>query len=369
MAILVCQCGKRLNAPGAVPGRQGKCPACGARLSVPASLEDVPHDAEPTPPVRTQRGDDDEPAGGYGLTPPANPARAGAYVQPRGKTRKRSREGTTAIDRLESGGILRRPKRPETGVRGSFRYPLWDLGGVSFLIFVPPVLWFASLMSVGLIPGYVIDQGEVTQMGALTMIAPMTCLLALTLGFAALFLGDVIVTSARGEVHHPRLPAWKPSQAVLALGRWLWAFGCGLALSVPLILLRGVPGRQSTLGAWLVTALFAALGIAYGQMALVGVLLFEDLRAVNPLTVIGALLRAGLGSIPVCLLTGLSALFICAAIPVLFRLPTLWGVLGLWVFWVVVLYLGMTVARALGLFYLRNAAKVGWFPERPRWGA
>jgi hypothetical protein len=310
-----------------------------------------------------------EPAGGYGLVPPRNPERPGAYVQARNKSARKGAHGAnTVIERLEGGGILTRPKRPESNVRGSLLYPLWDLSGISVLIVLPPVLLLASMMSIGLIPSYVIDQAEVTKMGAFTMIAPMLCLLALALGFSSLYLGDVVVTSARGEVHHPRIPPWKPSQALLSFARWTWAFGCGVALSAPLILLRGVPTRQSSLTDWLVTGLIAGLGVAYGQMALVAVLLFEDMRAVNPLTVFGALIRAGLSCIPVCTLTGLSAMLVCLAIPVLFRLPGLAAVFGLWLFWVVVLYLGMVVARALGLFYYRNAAKVGWFPDRPRWG-
>jgi hypothetical protein len=37
--ILICECGMRLKAPGAKPGRVGRCPECGRRLQVPGSPE------------------------------------------------------------------------------------------------------------------------------------------------------------------------------------------------------------------------------------------------------------------------------------------------------------------------------------------
>jgi hypothetical protein len=52
----------------------------------------------------------------------------------------------------------------------------------------------------------------------------------------------------------------------------------------------------------------------------------------------------------------------------LFRLTGLAAVLGTWLFWILALYLGMAVSRALGLFYRRHAARLGWFPERLQWG-
>ena len=37
VTILVCACGKRVRAPGARPGRVGRCPACGRSLKAPAA--------------------------------------------------------------------------------------------------------------------------------------------------------------------------------------------------------------------------------------------------------------------------------------------------------------------------------------------
>src|SRR5204863_9290224 len=58
--ILVCDCGMRMRAPGAVPGRVGRCPQCGGRLRVPDEF------ASP----KAKRLDEEEPAaGGYRLEP------------------------------------------------------------------------------------------------------------------------------------------------------------------------------------------------------------------------------------------------------------------------------------------------------------
>jgi hypothetical protein len=67
-------------------------------------------------------------------------------------------------------------------------------------------------------------------------------------------------------------------------------------------------------------------------------------------------------------LTAVSAVFVSLTVAFLFRLPALLGAFALWPFWIMTLYLSMTVSRALGLFYRRNAAKLGWFSERPQWG-
>ena len=52
--VLVCRCGKRISAPGATPGRVGRCPACGAMLRVPRGRsgagESDSHHTPATPP-------------------------------------------------------------------------------------------------------------------------------------------------------------------------------------------------------------------------------------------------------------------------------------------------------------------------------
>src|SRR5438270_6821165 len=56
--ILSCDCGLRMKAKGATPGRVGRCPKCGRTLRVPDPSE--PPEVEPV-------------ARGYGLTPAPRP--------------------------------------------------------------------------------------------------------------------------------------------------------------------------------------------------------------------------------------------------------------------------------------------------------
>src|SRR5690242_3236057 len=88
--ILVCGCGMRIKAPGARPGRVGRCPSCGGRLEVPETpiLQE-----EPKPPM--------DPGGGESTIGLADafegfgPAREIALTPPRTSSkvprRKRSR--------------------------------------------------------------------------------------------------------------------------------------------------------------------------------------------------------------------------------------------------------------------------------------
>ena len=63
VSILVCGCGLKVRAPGATPGRVGRCPKCGGELRVP----DVPPVDDK--PIRARTPDDDAPGDAYGLKP------------------------------------------------------------------------------------------------------------------------------------------------------------------------------------------------------------------------------------------------------------------------------------------------------------
>ena len=75
--ILTCRCGQRVKAPGARPGRTGRCPACGGVLEVPPGPGIDPSeamlDAEQSANLRTPdlAGDDEDlrTPGGYFVEP------------------------------------------------------------------------------------------------------------------------------------------------------------------------------------------------------------------------------------------------------------------------------------------------------------
>src|SRR4030088_328686 len=81
--VLVCACGKRLRAPGAKPGRVGRCPSCGGTMRVPEVLaatlplpkqrQGEGFEVEPPPPP--QIADEGPTAGGYLVPEDGTPAR------------------------------------------------------------------------------------------------------------------------------------------------------------------------------------------------------------------------------------------------------------------------------------------------------
>lgn len=253
----------------------------------------------------------------------------------------------------------------------SLRYPLWDGNGVAMLLFLPPTLWLTSMLSIGLVPSYVIDADFVTKLGAMTMIFPMAVLLAFTLGYIGTFLDEVITSSAFGEVYHPRVPPWQIGPTLGSLLRWIGSLIAGMMVSAPLWMAYRSYRESFGPSDWVVAALLAVPGVAYAQVALVAVLLHGSLLAANPITVLRALWKAGGDGARVTLITAVSGAVTVTAAVLLFWLPR-FGMLaifvGVWAFWLAFLYQAMVLCRVLGLFYRRHAAQIGWFPDRPRWG-
>ncbi|CAN5796174.1 hypothetical protein BH23PLA1_BH23PLA1_26970 [soil metagenome] len=353
--ILVCPCGKRINAPGAMPGRVGSCPACGGRLIVPDSgpaRGSVHGDDEPHPFVDGHLLKSDST-----LAPPRITGKAPGLSNR--KKRARGPEPTFAL--------VRPPTRPETSLGESFRYPFWDGSGLTALVMLPPALTVTTvIMAVVLMA---LDEG-----GAMLLIVgfavPMIVLALFVLGYCCLVLGRFLMTSAWGEVLHPLWPRGDVFENLNALGRWAWATLIGGAIG-------GLPALVYWMNCgpvdWLdriVLVELAALGAAYAQMALVGTLLHEDILATNPLTVFRAIARIGWEYLRPCLVTGASVTILAVLLALASEIPNgFLLLLSLWLIWVVGLYLVLVSLRVLGLCYFRNADRIGWFRERPRWGA
>jgi hypothetical protein len=337
--VLVCSCGKRLRAPGAIPGRVGRCPDCGAELRVP--------DASPS---RNLEQDS---------APATRPPR-----------RKKARKRPTAPASTEVwDGLIRAPQRPETHLWTSLLYPFWGATGIALLVFLPPVLWLFSMPGVSLIAAALNGQ-SVMGIGWLLLGLPSTMGVAVVLGYALLYLGRVLVSSALGEVHHPRWPDGSPGEIARGFGRWFWA-----------LLVGGVSGGFPAVAYWvycgdidtfdvIVLSELVALGAVYAQMALLASILHDDPLGANPITVLRALRRVGWDCLRPSLVTGFALVLAAGATALLFAIEyPLLAAVTLWAFWVFLLYEAMVVLRVLGLFYFRHARTLGWFHDRPRWGA
>lgn len=278
-----------------------------------------------------------------------------------------------ASDGGETWGARRR-KHPRTapGLFECLAYPLTDGPGVGVLVFLPPVLFFLSLpiFDVVAIVEPLTRSDWTLGLLALPIFLPLLGTFSMVFGYGLLFFGHMFVASALGEPDHPRWPEWDSRDISEGLRRWVWAALFGLAL-----------GGFPMVGYWLICGdidwfdrvVFADLvlvGAGYALMALAASLLHDSLIAANPLTVVTAILQVGWDYVAPCVTGGLFVLLTLGALwGVLFHLASLkLACVGLWAFWVFVLYETMVVLRMVGLTYHAHAEELVWFHDRPKWG-
>lgn len=320
-----------MRAPGAVPGRLGRCPDCGNTLRVP-----------------------DDP-------PPEE--RVAPAVKPKKRKRTAYRHETAIWD-----GLVTAPGRPETGIGESLLYPLWGATGVASLVILPPLLWVTSLPLLATASAFWSGQ-SVAGFGLLFLGAPGLLGFTGVFGYTLLYLGRVAASSAVGEIHPPRWPDWELSGLMFGLGRWAWAALVGVAVG-------GVPATaywiycgDVDLFDGLIIGELLAVGAVYALMALLASILHEDALAANPVTVVVAIRRSGWGYLPPCLLAGFAALLAATLLAATLEVGNAYAAAFLlWVFWVVAVYEAMIVLRVLGLFYHKRARVLGWFRGRTGWG-
>jgi hypothetical protein len=350
---LVCACGKKLKAPGAVPGRVGRCPACGGELRVPEAPAARPA-AEP---------------GGYALVPEAEPVAIERPAAPRSRRRPRPQvDDPVGEDR----GLVRPPREVEMSAWESLAYPLWGAPGIAVLVTMPPVLWLTSVLSIGLVPNYVLGQSEVTAMGALIFIAPMMLFLVLTLGYVGVFFERVLIDAAAGNVHHPRMPGWGLMAMVRSGARLILCLAFGFALPACVAVYYWLHCGDLDWADRVILLAILTPGAVYALIALASVILHDDVWAANPITVLSAVARLGGRALPLAFGLSVPMALTSAAVPALFvlgeKVSGLITLFAIYVFWLVVVYEGMVLARVLGNFCRREDRRLGWFVDRPQWG-
>ena len=346
-ATLTCSCGMTLNAAGAKPGRVGKCPKCGALLTVPDDFGAV---APPT----------SEPAG-YGVDP-ANEARPTYREGPARETaspRTSNRQANIPVDH----GPVRPPKSLEKRFGQSLGYPLWCWSSVAMLFFMPPCLAFVSSPFAFVFA--LLFAGTGFNVAGLLLLVPMMLAGICVWGYTLVFLGHVLTSSAFGEALPPRMPNVQDEGVFRVLGRWFWAIVAGFGLGFfPAVAYWINCGEVD----WIDRLMFAnlsAIGAAYAQMALLAALLHDDPLAANPITVGRGIVRIGWDYAGICLLSGA----FLAGMTLLFGLLTLangsaWIPVLSWLYWLVFLYGATVVLRRLGLFCHRHRVILAWFGDR-----
>lgn len=330
-----------MKAPGAVPGRVGKCPRCGSLLKVP---DDSPPGAPP---------------------PPAGPIVVTAAPGPPAFHKPRTSRPRGSVPREKSDGLVPPPKVAESRFVDSISYPLWNASGIALLIFMPPLLWFATSPMIALLSSLGTDN-PVTLLGLVLLVPPMLLMLAVG-GYILLFLGQVLVSSALGEVLLPRSPGWDLTEIGQGLGRWFWALIVGGAVGgLPATVYWIWCGPIDLLDRIVLLDLILP-GMAYAQMALLATLIHESPLAANPVTVTRAILRLGWSYCAACAESGVFLIVLVGWFAGMLRIQhVLIQSLACWAFWLVALYAALVTLRRLGLYCYRNAIILEWFPDRTR---
>jgi hypothetical protein len=276
----------------------------------------------------------------------------------RRQARRRRKSTPSFVDKLSAWqGLIPRPHKPEAKLWKSLLYPFWDVDGLLFLVIFSILWWLLTFIPFSLVVDGVVPGGPLA-----ILLAPLLLGHLLAFGYTLLYLREVLVTSAAGDVRHPRWSAIDPYEIIRGLSRWFWAFLIGGVLGLfPAVWYWIRCGTVDMLD-WIVLVDLILPGVAYGQMALVASLLLDDPLGANPITVCQALWRVGLRSLQPALVVsfalmlagGLSILIVTIPIPIL-------ALFMLWIFLSFVLYEALVVMRILGLEYRRQARKIGWF--------
>lgn len=407
--VLVCECGVRLRAPNAVAGRIGRCPSCLARLRVPdplpegiagqevevlAAIREPTAGIEAVPDMRLPDMPEPREPWGYGLglegdlnsAEPTEtlPDRAPIGMPPadhltslttsaKGRRKRSAEHGSRGADEGRPGRVLPRSGKSTWRFCDSLLYPLRDGPAIAILASLCPICVVLSIFSFGL-RDYVTSGEEVMTMGALTMVFPALCLLAIVFGYGGLFLSEVLTSSAHGEHRHPKLPAWEFYEILTSLGRWSVACSYGIALGLGLAWVYATMSAAMTtppprpIDALAMSALFG-FGAVLWPIPVVAVMLSSDIRAANPITVLRAVTSTLIASTWIGLLFGIVGSVTLALAELLFSLPRFGlpaTMIGIGLFWVLFWYEAIVLVRLLGMQYQNWANMLEWFPERPR---
>ena len=271
-------------------------------------------------------------------------------------------------------GFSARRRHPKVapGLLECLKYPLIDGPGLAMLVFWPPLLFFLTLpiFDVVAILKPATRSNWAIGLLALPIFLPLLIVFALTFGYALLFFGQMLVTSALGENDHPTWPEWDSHLISEGLTRYLWAAIFGVALGgFPAMVYWKYCGDVDWFDA-LVFFDLAAVGVAYGLMTLLSALLHDSLIAANPVRVIASMFEVGWDFIMPSTVASVGIGVSAAVIGLMVHyIPSLKiSFLCLWLDWVFTLYVGMVAVRMAGLVYHAHSNELLWFRDRPKWG-
>ena len=346
--ILSCECGLRMKAKGATPGRLGKCPRCGRMLRVPeagGAAEDEPI------------------ARGYGLKsgPPPDPAEPSPVPSSPRKAKRRPEPAEV-------------PRRPEAWWWPDLVYPLRKVEGLMMVASLGTVSWVLTVLLPELGLAFISDaeklgSGTLGKLFALIVAIPGLLLSPFAISFGWQYLGRVLVSSAMGEVVPPRPPDRNFEGLFGGLAPWLvWlvagaSIGFGPAAWYALSRSRAEPGSPVVLFG------LAAIGLPYALMALMMTFL-DDGGIPRPGGVLGALARLNVSFAVPCSVVALLGLVSgwTFSTTLSFRADAYWTyVMAGLACWLLAWWSAIVAMRALGVFYHHHGSILRWHREKPWW--
>ncbi len=320
--ILSCACGKRVKAPGARPGRVGRCPACGRVLEV-SDASAVPGSgsvaatgipAGSRSPGSTESEHDTLAAGGYSVEP------IQSFPEKRTGKPKRPAMSLAAARALAgadsgvagSGGVHRAPmadgflpplSHPETRALIAILYPLRSADALAMVVIPAIVFWVCT----NLVPEYCLglwadaNMLGTPSMGMLVILIsslPVAFLLPLIAVYMLQYLGRVLVSSAMGDTVPPRTPDRNFEGFLRGLGPWFIWLVLGVGVGFLPLALYAFCAKRSIAAEPLLPLVLVMSGLFYAQVALLMAFLDNGPLAVSPPRVIGAILRHGGSFLP-----------------------------------------------------------------------
>jgi hypothetical protein len=366
--ILVCECGLRLKAPGAAPGRVGRCPSCGGTLRVP----EVPNSRQ-----TGQKITREVPAAGYHLEPASEasilvPNRTGPLPDtPAGGVFVERKRHASTVD-----GVLPPLAEPETTLFASIPHPLRGADSLAVVVATSVIFWIFTI----LVPEYCLTlMADADSMGVpilghfmtVITILPYVILFPLVILYWLQYLGRVIVASAMGETHPPRTPDRNFAGFFHGISPWLIWLVLGVSVGVLPLCYYGLSLSSWSDANFLAVTGLLLLGLPYALMALMLTFLHDSPVAATPWNVMGSIVRLGAsyGSLTLFVSAALAIAGATCGVAFLVRAHVFWlYVISSFGCWVVVQWTAIVVMRVLGNCYYHNRNTLRWHRESPRWG-
>lgn len=258
--------------------------------------------------------------------------------------------------RLRPGSRAKRNPPFAVHVCGAFLYPVAKDGalllvtGTIFLSIIDALKYFARFAAV-----------KGMGLGSLISFAFLLLLTAFGIGYLASYLRRVVMATAMAEKAAPDWPDLSDFTSDI-VSPFFQLLATMLACLAPAILVgmffRG-PEKSAQMMVWI----SCGLGATYFPMAFLAVAMFDSVAALNPLLVVPSIAK-----VPVSYLLAVALFFavltakwsgdyfLAKAIPI----PVVPSVIST----LIGLYLMIVEARVLGLLYLVNKDRLGWFGRR-----